>query len=58
MRPKIARRYYLHQRIKKHFRYSSYNKTIIVPQDYQGNNVAVQELHSKFNYQIQFSIHD
>jgi hypothetical protein len=53
---KMYRKYYLHQKIKHLFRYSSKRKTVFVPHDYDGCNKDLQELQNKYNYQIQYSI--
>lgn len=50
------RKYKLHQKIKTLFRYTSKGKTVYVPYDFANDNPAVQELQSKYNYQIQYSI--
>lgn len=50
------RRYRLHQKIKKLFVCYAKKKTVIVPFDWDLQNVFVLELRDRFNYNIQFSI--
>ena len=53
---KQNRRYRLHQRVKKLYRYSALEKTIYVPFDQEANEEPVIELKNKFNYSIQTEI--
>lgn len=50
------RRYKLHQKIKGLYRYEAQKKTVFVPHDDNQANPAVNELKTKFNYNIQLEI--
>jgi hypothetical protein len=52
----IYRKYRLHQKIKKMYRYEYSTKTIFVPYDEDLSNKYIIELQKKYNYQIQLEI--
>jgi hypothetical protein len=52
----IYRKYRLHQKIKKLYRYQSSTKTIFVPYNEDLRNKDIIELQTKYNYQIQLEI--
>ena len=55
--PKPSRRYYLHQRIKKEYRYCAVSKTIYAPYTITKiDNKYIQELKDKYHYTIQLEI--
>lgn len=56
MSTKTNRKYYLHQKIKHLFRYSSKRKIIIATIEYNGGNKDVEELQSNYNYSVQYII--
>lgn len=53
----IKRRYKLHQRIKKRYKYNAFKRTIYVPfnEDYE-KDIALMELFNKFKYTLAFII--
>ena len=50
------RKYRLHQKIKKLYRYQSGTKTVFVPFDDDLQNKYILELQRDYNYQIQLEI--
>lgn len=53
---KLYRKYRLHQKIKKLYRYQSATKTIFVPYNEDLQNKDLQELQNAYNYSIQLEI--
>jgi hypothetical protein len=52
----IYRKYRLHQKIKKMYRYQYNTKTIFVPYDEDLQNKYILELQRNYDYQIQLEI--
>lgn len=50
------RRYKLHQKIKGKYRYEAQKKTVYVPHDDDLENKDLNELKTKFHYNIQLEI--
>ena len=50
------RRYYLHQKIKKDYKYNPVTKTIFAPYNEVINNPYIDELTNNYQYTIQLEI--
>jgi len=57
IKPKDKRRYYLHQKIKKLFKYSASKKQVFINWDQEVQNRYLIELKEKYNYSIQTEIY-
>lgn len=52
----LNRKYRLHQKVKRHYRYSPASRTIYIPALDETQNPDVQELCNNYHYQVQLII--